>query len=80
MAEEFLSRADFGQFVARMDERFDHVEKGMADLRNEIRAEMREMRTDLRSQRVLMMALLGPLVVSLSLAIVGGLAKLVFFM
>ena len=69
MAEEFLSRAEFGQFVARMDKRFDHVQQGMAELRSEM-----------RSQRVLMLSLLVPLVVSLALAIVGVTAKLAFFM
>ena len=72
MAEEFLSRAEFGQFVARMDKRFDHVQEGIAELRSDMR--------EMRSQRVLMMTLLGPLVVSLALAIVGVTAKLAFFM
>ena len=76
MAEEFLSRAEFGQFVARMDKRFGHVQEGIAELRSEIR----EMRSELRSQRVLMMTLLALLVVSLALVVVGGLVKLAFFM
>ena len=70
--------AEFGQFVARMDERFEHVnrrfaslEAGMDEFRAEIRAEM-------RSQRVLVTVLHGPLAVGSALAIVGVAAKFVF--
>ena len=76
MAEDVVTVAEFGQFVARMDERFNHVQEGVVELRSD----MREMRSELRSQRSLMLTLLVPLVVSVSLAIVGGLVKLVFFM
>ena len=31
MADEFVSTAQFGEFVKRIDERFDHVQKDMAN-------------------------------------------------
>ena len=69
MADDVVTVAEFGQFVARMDERFDFMQH-----------DIKELRSEMRSQRVLMMAIFGPLVVSLSLAIVGAAAKFLLFM
>ena len=69
MADDVVTVAEFGQFVARMDERFDFMQH-----------DIKELRSEMRSQRVLMMAIFGPLVVSLSLAIVGAVAKFLLFM
>lgn len=69
MAEDVVTVSEFGQFAARMDERFDFMQH-----------DIRELRSEVRSQRVLIMAIFGPLVVSVSLAVLGALVKFVFFM
>ena len=68
MAEDVVTLAEFGQYSARMDERFDFIQH-----------DIRELRTELRGLRTLVLGLLTPLVVSLSLAVLGAVVKFVFF-
>ena len=74
MAEDALTVAELDKFMARVDEQFDYVNQWFDSLE----AAMAEFRAELRSQRVLMWVLHGPVAVGAALAIVGVAAKFVF--
>ena len=51
MAEDYVSGAQFGEFVKRMEDRFDHANE-LADERHaRLREDMQEMKADIRQMR-----------------------------
>ena len=85
MADDVVTIAEFAQFVSRIDERFEHVDERFEEVKQRFAsmgadmAEFRsEVRTELRSQRMLMVMLHGPLSVGVAVAIIGVAAKYVF--
>ena len=79
MAEEYVSKDQFGEFVRRMeagfhaqDQRFDDLRQDLRQGMQDLRAEMRELRSTTTRQMWTMMSVV-------LFAVLTGVIKLVFF-
>ena len=75
MAEEFVSTAQFGEFVKRVEDRFDHADELASERHARLREDMREMKADIRQMRNWVVTLFTVVV----FGFVGAIVLRVFF-